>query len=179
VAESSRDDRHRLAAVDEDARVRVTKQVPRRIRRQARLVNRLPPSAMQPRTRGWLSIGAAEDQSIAARRIRNQVRCERLNHEGWQRHDPTRRRGLERTEGGWFAHHLDQLAVDGDLAARQVDPIHGETERPTLPKPGADRQKHQRAHPWGDHVSSSPHAVEGQRHNVAMLDRRPRHFAVR
>jgi hypothetical protein len=69
-----------------------------------------------------------------------------------ERHDPDGGLCLRRREVGRSVGHGDELSVDGELAAEEVDPVDGQAESLALPQPGPCGEGDQRPVPGGHGV---------------------------
>src|SRR3546814_21030242 len=78
--------------------------------------------------RPWPAPGVDEQQRGRLGPVRRHVPGQVLEHDVGNRHGAHARPGLGRTEGVSGPGDLEQLAVDRQLAAQEVDPVDGEAE---------------------------------------------------
>jgi len=78
-----------------------------------------------------------------------QVLLQGVDDERGQRDGPVAADGLGRPQDGLWDVTADQLAVDPQGLAAEVDPVEGQTARLSLPEAGADAQWNHDPHPAG------------------------------
>jgi hypothetical protein len=122
MAEPGLDGLHRLAVPDEQARVEVPQRVEGgRLWEAGRLHGGSPhPGGERGPPDGRPQLGG-EDERVGGPGV--EVRRERLEHDLGEGDGPDGRLRLGRREVGRPAGQGDQLAVDGQLAAQEVDPV--------------------------------------------------------
>jgi hypothetical protein len=90
---------------------------------------------------------------------------QRLEDDVGQRDRPIRSLGLRRSDERLSTLHRDELALDPDLTAQEVDALEREPEALSLTQPGSGREHDDRAIPLRSGVHNGAHDLRREGHD--------------
>jgi len=110
-----------------------------------------------------------EDQSVLARLVPLEVTGENVDYGLRGRDRAHARRRFRRSEHGWSARRVDELAVDTYRTSQEVNTVDREPERLTGPQPCARQQHDQCPIPLGDTLDDGADLLGGHRQHLGAM----------